>query len=91
VPTLNSVERSIARVEGFNVRFTTSNGRKVRSDVSGLSAYPYVRGARDGSVAAWRKARIQATYPEYSVQVLDGAGRAVHGKTLLSTVRNGYA
>jgi hypothetical protein len=89
--TAGSVERQIAKVEGFEVRFVHASGRRVRADKLGFTRYPYSRRARDASVAAWRKGRVDKTYPECSIEVLDGSGRSVHGKTLLSTVRASYA
>ena len=89
--TAGSVERQIARVEGFEVRFVHASGRRVRADKRGFARYPYSRRARDASVAAWRKGRVDKTYPGCSVEVLDGSGRRVHGKALLSTVRASYA
>jgi hypothetical protein len=86
-----SVERRIAKIEGFQVRFVNANGRKVRADTQGFTPYPYSRRASDASVAAWRKGRVDKTYPGYSIEALNGHGRSVHGKTLLSTVRDSYA
>jgi hypothetical protein len=89
--TARSVEKQIAKVEGFGVRFVHASGRRVSADKVGFARYPYSRRARDASVAAWRKGRVASTYPEFSVEVLDVSGRRVHGKTLLSTVRDSYA
>jgi hypothetical protein len=80
----------IAEIEGFDVRFIARDG----SDSTGrrIQDYDYQRAAREGwTVAKWREKRFLALYPEFDVEVLNGSGVVVHGKTLLSTVRDTYA
>jgi hypothetical protein len=89
--SVQAVEKRILKVEGFRIRIRYPSGRKVRSDTMGVEPYRYARRAGDNrSVAQWRVARFEGRYPGYEVDVLDGAGNAVHGKTLLATVRASY-
>jgi len=81
------VAEEIHEVEGFNVRFVSQVG----DAVSYVDPYPYERAANaDWTVKKWRTTRWEPNYPEYKVEVLDGAGEPVHGKTLLWTVRASY-
>lgn len=90
--TLKGLERSIRRVEGFDVAMLHPDGRDVRGDKQGLPRYSYSRAAKDAStVAQWRKTRFRRSYPGFSVTVLNGDGRPAHGRTLLSTVRATYS
>jgi hypothetical protein len=85
------IERSIRKVEGFDVRLLHPNGRDVRGDKQGLPPYPYLRAAKDGiTVAQWRDTRFNASYPGYSVLVVDADGNRAHGGTQLATVRASY-
>jgi hypothetical protein len=90
--TLKRLERSIRRVEGFDVAMLHPTGRDVRSDKQGLPGYSYSRAARDTfTVAQWRETRFRKSYPGFSVTVLNGDGKPAHGRTLLSTVRATYS
>ena len=82
----------IARVEGFQVRVTTADGRDIRSDREGMPSWPFEKGARDRwSVARWKADRFVNFYPGFAVDVLDGDGTVVEfGQTLLETVRESY-
>lgn len=52
---------------------------------------PFVNRANAGwTVKRWRTTRFDPNYPTFGVEVLDGSGQSVHGKTLLSTVRDSY-
>jgi hypothetical protein len=90
--TLKGIERSIRRVEGFDVTMLHPDGRDVRGDKQGLPRYDYARAAKDTfTVAQWRRTRFRRSYPGFSVSVLDGEGTRAHGRTLLSTVRATYS
>lgn len=89
---IGTLEMKIARVEGFQVRVRTSDGRDIRSDRDGMPPWPYEKGARDRwSVAHWKQERFISLYPGFGVDVLDGDGEVVeYGQTLLETVRESY-
>ena len=56
-----------------------------------VDEYPYSRAASGSwTVKKWRTTRFTPSYPGFDVEVLDGSGDPVHGKTLLATVRAGY-
>jgi hypothetical protein len=44
---IGTLEMKIARVEGFQVRVRTSDGRDIRSDREGMPSWPYEKAARD--------------------------------------------
>jgi len=89
---IGTLEMKIARVEGFQVRVRTSDGRDIRSDREGMPSWPYEKAARDRwSVARWKQDRFISLYPGFGVDVLDGDGTVVEfGQTLLETVRESY-
>ena len=89
MPSVRQVEKRIEEVEGFQVRFLSPDG----TDPSRrrVDDYRYVNAANKAlTVAKWRKARFTRSYEDFGVEVLDGDGNPVHGKTLLSTVRDTY-
>lgn len=94
--TVRNAEKSIYRVEGFNVRFrfegpARARGRDVRGDKQNVSTYTYQRAAAGTiTVAAWIDGRFRREYPGFAAEVLDGDDRVVHGQTLLKTVRGTY-
>lgn len=84
-------ERQIGNVEGFDVIVRHPDGRDVRSDLSGLPAYRFERGAKGSmTVADWKGNRFKECYPGFDCDVLDSNGRSVNGNTLLDTVRATY-
>ncbi len=85
----NSVADQIFNIEGFRIRFVGRDG--VDPVSRRVSDYEYERAARNNwTVARWRETRFTPTFADFDVKVLDGTGKAVHGKTLLSTVRASY-
>lgn len=95
MPKLEFTEKKISAIEGFVVRFLHAgpgtNGRNVRSDMKNLPSYSYLRkAAGNQTVAAWIENRFAKKFPGFKVEVLDGNGKKVHGKTLLSTLRATY-
>jgi type I restriction enzyme M protein len=89
MPSVRQVEKRIEEVEGFQVRFLSPDG----TDPSRrrVDDYRYVNAANKAlTVAKWRKSRFTRSYDDFGVEVLDGDGNPVHGKTLLSTVRDTY-
>ena len=90
--TIQQVERRILEVEGFAVRIRHGrDGRDVRSDKASINQYPYRRALKHSkNVKAWRDGRFAAAYPGFVVDVLDADGSVKHGRTSLSTVRDGY-
>src|SRR4051812_37742388 len=97
VPKLEFTEKKISAIEGFVVKFLHSapgnaKGRDVRSDKMNLPSYSYRRKAPGNqTVAAWIESRFSKAFPGYKVDVYDGNGKKVHGKTLLSTLRETYS
>ena len=90
--TVKHVERRIEKVEGFRVQILHGRDRRdVRSDKGGVTQYPYERALKGSSnVSAWRDHRFAVHYPGFEVDVLDASGHVVHGRTLLTTVRDTY-
>jgi hypothetical protein len=96
VPKVEFVEKKISVIEGFAVRFLhlgpgNIRGPDVRGDRTDVPTYPFRRAANGSStVATWVENRFTTSYPGFAVEVLDGRGNAVHGRTLLSTLRATY-
>ena len=85
------VELRISQIEGFLVKIQHLTGADVRSDRSGMPAWPYERAAKDAwTVAEWKRERFQQTYPGFNVEILDGDGNPVHGGMRLENVRDTY-
>lgn len=92
MPLTKNVEKRIWDVEGFAVVIRHSDGRDMRGDRTGLPMYTYDRMAKNAmTVATWKQQRFSPSYPGLDIDVLDGAGSAVPGNTLLSTVRDSYS
>ena len=86
--TVGSVQRQIAKVEGFPVVILHPDGRNVRDDRTRMPGYPFERAMRSSSnVTAWKRRRFYPTYPGFEVEVVGADRRAKHGATLLGTVR----
>ncbi len=83
----STVEAEIFAVEQFDVSF-------VGGDPDGglyVDQYTYSNAANGGwTVKKWRDTRWTALYPNFDVEVLNGAGEVAHGKTLLRTLRDSY-
>ena len=91
MPSLKTVQKRMFRIEGFEVAFRHPDGRAMRGDRSGVPQYEYQRKAKDNiTVAAWKNQRFFPNYAGFEVEVLNGQGESVPGKTLLSTVRDSY-
>ena len=90
--TMKQVEHRIEKVEGFRVQILHGRDRRnVRSDKGGVTQYPYERALKgSNNVRAWRDHRFAKHYPGFEVQVLATSGHKVHGRTLLTTVRDTY-
>lgn len=89
--TIKQVEARIADVEGFGVRIRHGrDGRDVRSDKSNVKQYGFKRALKHSkSVKDSRNGRFARSYPGYAVEVLHADGTVAHGRSLLSTVRDG--
>jgi type I restriction enzyme M protein len=86
--SVQTVSTQIQAVEGFNVEFLARDGNYARQRVGD---YPYVNAPnRSWTVAKWRSQRFIPHYWDYGVEVLDGNGEPVHGRTLLERVRASY-
>ena len=86
-----SVSEAIRELEGFDVRFVATGVDDRDLGRGRVEAYPFINAAnRTWTVARWRAKRFDRMYPDFKVEVLDGDGSPVHGKTLLATVRNSY-
>jgi hypothetical protein len=93
MPLVKNVEKRIWDIEHFDVIIRHVDGRDMRGDKTGLPQYPASdRAARNSwTVSEWKAKKFLPTFPGYEVDVLDGTGQAVHGLTLLSTVRDSYS
>lgn len=86
-----TVSETISDIEGFDVRFSANGADETDVARRRVDEYPFRNAAnRSWTVAKWRHKRFEPYYPEFEVQVRDGNGSSVHGKTLLSTVRASY-
>jgi type I restriction enzyme M protein len=86
--SVRTISTQIQAVEGFNIDFLTLDGKDARQRVPD---YPFQRAAKGSwTVAHWRDQRFTPNYSDFDVQVLDGLGDVVHGKTHLSRVRASY-
>ena len=75
---IGTLEMKIARVEGFQVRIRTSDGRNIRSDREGMPPWPYEKGARDRwSVARWKQERFVNLYPASASTFSTGMARSL--------------
>jgi len=87
--SVRTISTQIHAVEGFDVDFLALDGDGARQRVDD---YPYVNAAnRSWTVARWRQQRFMPHYRDYGVEVLDGDGAPVHGRTLLEKVRASYS
>ena len=77
-------------VEGFEVRFSPSRPRKRSLPTLTLTLTYEFRALWAGPSGRVSEARSWPHYPDYDVEVLNPDGRPAHGKTLLSTLREGY-
>jgi hypothetical protein len=81
----------MGELEGFDIRFRHHHGSDVRSDKTGIPAYPFQFAAEGAiTVAAWKEQRFKKVYPEFKVQILDADGNECDGEMLLSNVRKSY-
>ena len=88
---VDTLERRIKQIEGFNVRVLWPDKTDVRSDYVGAKAYRCIRAARDSwTVASWIRERFKRSNPQFDVEVIDGNGNPVHGRTSLRNVRKWY-
>jgi len=86
VETMRAAAGAIRRLEGFDVRIVAADGADRQ-----VEPYPFERAARgQWTVAEWRRKRFEAIYPGWRIEVLGPDGEAVHGKTLLETLRAEY-
>lgn len=89
--TVETVERRIGAIEGFDVVFRHENGSNVHSNKEGFPQYRYHSRANDSwTVAEWKSNRFMQQYAGLSVDVLRGDGTVAAGMMILSTVRDSY-
>ncbi len=89
--TTKAVVDQVWEVEGFEVNFLALKGDHREIARCRVEDYRYANAAnRTWTVAKWRAKRFEPNYPDFGVDVLDGDGKPVHGKTLLMTVRGSY-
>jgi len=89
--TVRQVEKRILDREGFRTTIRHLDGRDVRGDRMALPRYPFDRAMKNSAnVTRWITTRFRRTYPGFGVDVLSSNGAKVHGRTLLSTVRDSY-
>ncbi len=92
MPTIQSIERKIVRVERFAVRILYLDGRNIRSDQADFQhTYNYERAANDDmTVSEWKESRFQNAFQGFKVKVLLGNGQPANGNTKLGNVRDSY-
>ncbi|HEY0081367.1 MAG TPA: hypothetical protein VGB61_01150 [Pyrinomonadaceae bacterium] len=92
MPTIQSIERKIERVERFAVKILYPNGRDIRGDQAEFQhTYNYERAASgDMTVSQWKETRFRNEFQGFKVDVLLGNGRAANGNTKLANVRDSY-
>lgn len=92
MPTIQSIERKIERVERFAVRILYPNGRDIRGDQAEFQhTYNYERAASDEiTVSQWKENRFRNEFQGFKVNVLLGNGRVANGNTKLANVRDSY-
>ena len=92
MPTVENVEKKIARVETFEVRIKREiDGRDVRSDRENLPTFKRQRAMKGtATVAHWRRVRFDSMYPGFDVDVLYADGTTAAGQTRLTTARDTY-
>ena len=92
--TIKTVQREIAKFEGFEVIIKHGlNGRDVRDDRSRVPGYSgqYERIARNSfTVADWIRTRFENRYPGFRVTVLRADGKAANGRNKLDSLRRQY-
>ena len=79
--------------EGFSIIVKNKkNGKRIKLGRNGiLRPYPYGRKLKNSAtVAEWRSARFEDTYPGYTCDVLKADGKKASGQTLLVTLRATY-
>ena len=91
--TIKRIENQISQLEGFDVIFTTEDGRDVRGDRSGIPSYVNRfenRAPGRMNVESWKHRRFRPLYPGFNVEILLADGTHAHGNTLLESVRASY-
>ena len=90
--TVENVEKKIRVDEGFNVCIKYLDGKDVRSDKQLPAQYPSYDRMENSSmtVSGWKDNRFYPTFPGFGVDVIDGGGEVVHGRTTLENVRASY-
>ncbi len=95
--TLHDVLHSIVEVEGFKVRISYSDGRRVRGDwTTDIGLYPYKNAANgEMTVNEWKNARCFRScavfdHSDFEVAVMDGNNAPCAGQRKLKTVRESY-
>ena len=90
MPKVKNIEKKVWDIEGFSIRMK-ANGKDIRSDRSGLPQYQSGKASRNNwTVAKWKQEKFNSQYPGLEVDVLDGDGNVVDGRTTLATVRDSY-
>lgn len=92
MPTVENVEKRIAKIETFKVRIKREmDGRDVRSDRENLPTFKRERAMKGtATVAHWRRTRFDSMYPGFGVDVLYADGTVAAGQARLTTVRDSY-
>ncbi len=87
---VDNLEKKIFNVEGFDVR-VLENGIDKKGNSEEARSYTFMRASQDSrTVAQWIDERFKETNPHFEVEVLDGDGNIVHGRTTLGNVRETY-
>ncbi len=93
MPQVNTIQKKIRKVEGFDVTIKKADGSELRSNYRLKTDYDYKRGAEGKrTVAWWKKTRFAKKFPGFAVEVLLGDGSVVaSGGRRLKGIRASYS
>lgn len=90
MPTVENVEKRIAKIEGFEVTIRR-DGRNVRGDRENLPTFRRQRAMKGGAtVAQWKRVRFNQMFPGFEVDVHHADGSVAAGQSRLWSVRDTY-
>lgn len=89
MPSVEFVEKTVWDIEGFQIAIM-QNGSNIRGDKKILKQYVAERMSKNNFTVGEWKAKFQAQFPGFDVNVYLADGRIARGNMLLSTVRDTY-
>jgi hypothetical protein len=91
MPKVSVIERTIERIEEFQIEFQWPDGSNVRGDYKLAKNFSYKKKLNDNStVNEWIKKRFKKDFSGFEVVVKNGDGNKTPGNTILGTVRASY-